>query len=47
MEITTEWAKEVFKKRAHSGFKIEEIISWSKEWEKVRTEVLKNLKEAK
>lgn len=47
MEITTEWAKEVFKKEHIAGFKVEEIISWSKEWEKTRAEVLKNLKEAK
>lgn len=47
MEITREWAKEVYKDRRSSGFTVETIISWSKEWEKVRAEVLKNAKVAK
>ncbi len=47
MEITTEWAREVYKDRRSSGFTVEDIISWSKEWEKVRNELLGNMKGAK
>lgn len=47
MEITREWAKEVYKDRRSSGFTVETIISWSKEWEKIRNEVLNNAKGAK
>lgn len=47
MEITTEWAKGVYKDRRSSGFSVEDIISWAKEWEKIRNELLKNAKGAK
>lgn len=47
MEITREWAKDVCKNRRSSGLKVEEIMNWAKEWEKVRNELLKNAKGAK
>lgn len=47
MEITREWAREVYKDRRSSGFTVDEIMNWAEEWEKVRAELLKNAKGAK
>jgi len=47
MEITREWAREVYKDRRSSDFTVDEIMNWSKEWEKVRAELLRNAKGVK
>ena len=47
MEITKEWAREVYKNRRSSGLTVDEIMNWAKEWEKVRAELLRNAKGAK
>lgn len=47
MEITREWAREAHKNRRSSGFTVDEIMNWAKEWEKVRNELLRNAKGAK